>query len=485
VADFQRGQKAKLADLTSSTGLQVGIDVQATGDPVFDIACWGVDAAGKLSDDRYFVFYNQRSSPEGAISMAGPQGGDREVFAVDLDRVPASIDKLVFTATIDGAGTMSSVTAGHLRVLANGTEAMRFPFHGTDFSQEKAVILAELYRKGEWRVAAVGQGFNGGLSALLAHFGGSEVDTAPAPPPPPPPPAAAPTPPPPAPMPAPPPPAPAGGFPPPPPPGGGFPAPDQGFPPPPPPAGGFPPPDQGFPPPPAPGYGQPTAPPPGFDKPAPAPVGAPAGGPVSLNKVTLDKRGESTKVSLAKGGGGGFQPVHVNLNWDNPYGAQAPKKRGLFAKAASSAPDLDLGCMWRMLDGTKGVIQPLGGKLGSQYEPPFIWLDKDDRSGAASDGENLRILRTDLIDLVVVFALIYEGATDFTTVGGRLAIIDSDQEVHMRLAAPERGLGFVAACSIRRVGDEVVLTNEERYFPSHRECDAWFGFGFNWRAGQK
>jgi tellurite resistance protein TerA len=206
---------------------------------------------------------------------------------------------------------------------------------------------------------------------------------------------------------------------------------------------------------------------------------------VSLNKVTLDKRGESTKVSLAKGGaGGGFQPIHVNLNWDNPYGGQ-PKKRGLFGKAASAAPDLDLGCMWRLLDGSKGVIQPLGGRLGSQYEPPFIWLDKDDRSGAAQDGENLRILRTDLVDLVVVFALIYEGATDFTTVGGRLTIVDSDQEVHMRLAAPERGLGFVAACSIRRVGDEVVLTNEERYFPSHRECDGWFGFGFNWRAGSK
>jgi tellurite resistance protein TerA len=208
---------------------------------------------------------------------------------------------------------------------------------------------------------------------------------------------------------------------------------------------------------------------------------------VSLSKVTLDKRGASTKVSLAKGGGG-FQPVHVNLNWDAPVGAPPPK-RGFLAKLSSSggsgAPDLDLGCMWRLLDGTKGVIQPLGGKLGSQTGPPYIYLDKDDRSGAASDGENLRVLRTDLIDLVVVFALIYDGAPDFTAVNGRLTIVDSDQEVHMRLASPERGLSFVAACSIRRVGDEVVLTNEERYFPSHRECDQWFGFGFQWRAGQK
>jgi stress response protein SCP2 len=177
---FSKGQKGKLADLTPSTGVQVGVDLRATGDPVFDIACFGVDAAGQLSDDRWFVFYNQRTSPDGAISMLGAQGGDREQFAVDLDRLPATIDKLVFTATIDGAGTMSAVTAGHLRLLANGVEVMTFPFTGADFAQEKALILGELYRKGEWRVAAVGAGFNGGLAALLAHFGGSELD-APAP----------------------------------------------------------------------------------------------------------------------------------------------------------------------------------------------------------------------------------------------------------------------------------------------------------------
>jgi stress response protein SCP2 len=177
---FSKGQKGKLADLTPSTRVQVGVDLRATGDPVFDIACFGVDAAGQLSDDRWFVFYNQRTSPDGAISMLGAQGSDREVFAVDLGHVPPSIDKLVFTATIDGAGTMAAVTAGHLRLSVDGAEVMAFPFTGADFAQEKALILGELYRKGEWRVAAVGAGFNGGLSALLVHFGGSELD-APAP----------------------------------------------------------------------------------------------------------------------------------------------------------------------------------------------------------------------------------------------------------------------------------------------------------------
>lgn len=33
------------------------------GGTVYDDCCFGVDAAGKLSDDRYMVFYNQTQSP--------------------------------------------------------------------------------------------------------------------------------------------------------------------------------------------------------------------------------------------------------------------------------------------------------------------------------------------------------------------------------------------------------------------------------------
>jgi len=37
-----------------------------------------------------------------------------------------------------------------------------------DFSVETAVIMAQLYKQeGEWRINAVGSGFQGGLQALL------------------------------------------------------------------------------------------------------------------------------------------------------------------------------------------------------------------------------------------------------------------------------------------------------------------------------
>ena len=79
---------------------------------------------------------------------------------------------------------MGAVNSGYLRLLAQGREVARFPLRGADFKGEKAVILGELYFKNVWRFAAVGQGFNGGLSALLEHFGASEAIIPPPPPPP-------------------------------------------------------------------------------------------------------------------------------------------------------------------------------------------------------------------------------------------------------------------------------------------------------------
>ena len=53
--------------------------------------------------------------------------------------------------------------------------------------------------------------------------------------------------------------------------------------------------------------------------------------------------------------------------------------------------DLDLGCLWELTTGHKGVVQALGNAFGDLDGPPFVKLDKDDRSGAATDGENLLV----------------------------------------------------------------------------------------------
>ncbi|MFF1510528.1 TerD family protein [Streptomyces sp. NPDC058326] len=177
--EFQRGHKAKISDLTAGTDLYVGVQIAAPG-LTFDISCFGLDAEERLSDDRYFVFFNQPKTPEESVQLLGAQSGDTESFRVTLDRIPANIHKLSFTATIDGAGQMSQVGPGHLRIVAGGEEVARYSFTGAEFSTERAVMLGDFYLKDVWRFAAVGQGFDGGLDALLRNFGGEVAEEEPA-----------------------------------------------------------------------------------------------------------------------------------------------------------------------------------------------------------------------------------------------------------------------------------------------------------------
>ncbi|MEU3959240.1 TerD family protein [Streptomyces buecherae] len=178
--EFQRGHKAKISDLTAGRDLYVGVQIAGPG-LSFDISCFGLDGDERLSDDRYFIFFNQPKSPEEAIQQLGAQAGDTESFRVTLDSIPPRIQKLSFTATIDGAGQMSQVGPGYIRIVAGGEEVARYAFTGAEFSTERAVMLGDFYLKDVWRFAAVGQGFDGGLEALLKNFGGEVAEEEPAP----------------------------------------------------------------------------------------------------------------------------------------------------------------------------------------------------------------------------------------------------------------------------------------------------------------
>ena len=166
---FSRGQKGKLADLGVNSPFAIVVDIAAAGMTV-DVSCFGLDAGDKLSDERFMVFYNQLASPSDAIKL--DLAGGKARFEVNLNALPETVHKLVFVAAIDGNGTMRASGASTITL----GDQVQFPMTGSDFQDEKAVIVGEVYRKdGVWRFGAVGQGFNGGLSALLKHFGGTEA----------------------------------------------------------------------------------------------------------------------------------------------------------------------------------------------------------------------------------------------------------------------------------------------------------------------
>ena len=144
-----------------------------------DVSAFLVTGTGRVRSDADMCFYGQPSVAGGAVALAGASGGETR-FTVAPGRVPAGVEKVVFTATThENRAPFSRVSEIGLEV---GGISGRIPCAGMT---ETALILAELYqRNGAWKVRVVGQGFNGGLAKLAPHLGVEVAEPAPAPEPP-------------------------------------------------------------------------------------------------------------------------------------------------------------------------------------------------------------------------------------------------------------------------------------------------------------
>lgn len=147
--------------------------VVATGAAV-DVSALLCTEAGRVRSDDDMVFYNQPTGPGVSYSPDGVE----VVFAA----VPAAIDKVVVTASLDGSGPATFGRAGPVRVLvqaAGRTEAL-VEFTAEGLTTETALVCAEVYRRqGGWKVRAVGQGYASGLAGIATDFG-ITVDDVPA-----------------------------------------------------------------------------------------------------------------------------------------------------------------------------------------------------------------------------------------------------------------------------------------------------------------
>ncbi|WP_291578482.1 VWA domain-containing protein [Clostridium sp. UBA6640] len=161
---IQRGYRTKLGDIHTP----IKIDFNIAGPSEYDISCFAVDKNDQLYDDMYMIFYNQLKSPDDAICMNGT------TFNVNLSKLPSEVVKLVFTISIDGDGTMGMIHQANIKLSQFQQEDLELNLTGSNFKDQKAIIAIEIYNKNEWRMNAVANGFNGGLSKLLEEYGGVE-----------------------------------------------------------------------------------------------------------------------------------------------------------------------------------------------------------------------------------------------------------------------------------------------------------------------
>lgn len=460
---------------------------------------WAVLLSGRQVRDDEDVVSAQVRPCRGAVRYEGQQRSGRvehELLSLDLAGLDRNVDRVLLALSSRGAA-FRAVADPHveLRDPADGTRLVRFDCADADV--ETVLLLGEVYRRGnQWKFRALGQGFSDGLSALARDvgiqrsavaFGAAERRDG----------AGAPL-------------------------RARLPRPrDDAFAP----SGAVRPltrqdangEGRGE------GDGQHPSPPtryagyrpderrpdalPGPSHPAPAagryvPLRtggryAPMSGPGAGRAL-----GEPDLVVLTPGAAGAsltkrgveHGTLRVNLNWSMPRrGAQQPTG-GFFQWLFGGEPrqprlDLDLCCLWELRDGRKGVIQPTGNRFGALYRPPYVRLDKDDRTGATEEGENLDINLEHSADFrrLLVFSVIYEGAGGYGGMdAGVLLYPPHGPAVEVRLDQTDELTRMCAIALIENVDGELLVHREVRHIPGNEaDVDRAYGWGLRWSRGYK
>lgn len=193
-----KGANIGLRELNAELG-SVTVVLESGGRPGMsvsaDVSVLLLGDTGKVTSDQDLVFYNQPVAVGGAVHLRDKVVTERAVdgsteefetvsadtVTLELDSVPDDIARIVLAASLDtdSGSTFGDALSLSLRLqrTADAQDILRFDIDGA--STETALLFGEFYRRnGDWRVRAVGQGYEGGLAALVADHG-VEVDDRP------------------------------------------------------------------------------------------------------------------------------------------------------------------------------------------------------------------------------------------------------------------------------------------------------------------
>ncbi len=132
-----------------------------TGAPDIDLDASAVQFSGEQLFD--IAFYNNLETRDGSVvhlgdNLTGRGEGDDEVITVDLGRVYAKVDTIVFVVSSYQGHTLEWVKNAYCRIVDDrDVELARFTL--TLGVPETGLVMATISRDGEkWRLRAVGQG---------------------------------------------------------------------------------------------------------------------------------------------------------------------------------------------------------------------------------------------------------------------------------------------------------------------------------------
>ncbi|MBB2988455.1 TerD family protein [Terracoccus luteus] len=143
-------------DAVKKKGLFGGLKSQTID---LDASCLLFDASGTLVDQ---VWFQQLRSSDGSIqhtgdNLTGDGDGDDESIMVDLTRVPAHVQTLVFTVNSFTGQDFSQIENAFCRVVdeTTGAETARYDLTGS--GRHNAQVMAKVTRDGSgWAMTAIG-----------------------------------------------------------------------------------------------------------------------------------------------------------------------------------------------------------------------------------------------------------------------------------------------------------------------------------------
>lgn len=223
-------------------------------------------------------------------------------------------------------------------------------------------------------------------------------------------------------------------------------------------------------------------------------------GDAATNSIVLTKRNPHVSLTRQDAAGGNLR---INLTWHmRTSDIGGPRRESLLRHPLKALKppevvghtqsmvnvDLDLGCLYELTDGSKGVVQPLGGYLGDVNSPPYVKLSGDDRFGSAS-GETIYVNldHRDDIKRLLVFVYIYDQTPAFDRTKATVTLYPSNgPRIEIGLDERQPQARSCAVVVIENVKGEMVVRREVKYvYGFQAELDRLYGWGLQWGRGYK
>jgi tellurium resistance protein TerD len=180
--NLQKGQREAINAPKFTIGLGWDTNTSSTGaDFDLDASVFILGDNKKILSDNHFVFYNNLTSPDGAVehtgdNLTGEGDGDDEQIKVDLSKIDSKTSEICVVVTIHEADSrrqnFGQVRNSFIRIVdgVTGDEMLKYELD-EDFSIETAVEFGRIYKKDDkWKFEAIGAGMKGGLKEYLAKY---------------------------------------------------------------------------------------------------------------------------------------------------------------------------------------------------------------------------------------------------------------------------------------------------------------------------